>query len=141
MGEWHISIEKEGVGGSHLGDKLPTTRPTHRGRAAVCFTSSPTFISPTSFSYCHCLLHGGHSLGDTLKSSSCLLSQNISPQRVEMPLLLPCSPGLDYLGAPLPKSVLLNWSHQPYTARHPALPETSLLSILPHHPRCGKRSP
>lgn len=48
MGEWHISIEKERVGSSHLGDKLPTTGPTHRGRAAVCFTSSPTFISPSA---------------------------------------------------------------------------------------------
>lgn len=83
------------------------------GTAAVCFTSSPTFVSLTTFSGRHCLLHGGYSLSDMVTRLSYLLSKNKNPSRVETPSFMPHCPGLDFLGASLPESVLLPKFHRP----------------------------
>lgn len=85
--------------------------------------------SPTQqpFSHCHCILHGGHSLSDTLKSLSYLLSQK--PSRVEMSLYA-LLPQPQQFGCFSSESLLLSWSHQPSAAGPSVLLGTSLLSIL-----------
>lgn len=75
--EMGMGHRKGGVDGSHPGDKLPATCPSTRAPQLRVLPAYTHLSAQQPFCYCHCLLHGGHSLSDTLKSLSYILTSSL----------------------------------------------------------------